>query len=664
MPKLTPPPSPKLNLLALPPYTAVFFALIALVILGAAFASLLPYSQIWWAFIVLPLTLLPLRDFLHWPDREKSTHCFRPPTPDEASIQQAVNELSQQAGMTPPQVFINEDDYALYTFGTFRRHFISVGANMAGVLAQELTDDDVDVRNTARALLAHEIAHFANGDMRRAALARSMLKITLWTALVSMWAGMNLVVILMRMGPEVTSQAFWNAAAATIGIPGISLQWVPEMMRAQNPYVFDLMVDPTRIEQFWGYAIFYIENIYLPFLVAVPVLYLFFWRKLMRVREFYADLRAASWIGDSQRVIDAMTLHKTLAAMRPPATIKRLARLSNVFAFSIPSLGGILAFHPTEEERKEVLHSPLRLFGAPWRIAFWTGVAVLLLEIILRSSLTMIYIAQPAPYLPLLTATAVFSVWLLPRIYAGENFHSLLKTSFRMAAIFILVKLSINFLDAIFLAFAAMFGQLGAVGGMLDAYLRSMLGGAGATVGPIFGGEFGWAQIIDWQIIRPIAYYLFFGIPLLTAALAAFIWLIQKTLTWYRAGRKIVAVFWGVLLALLLAQLLLAYPIANLLFFPMIYDFTWKTAFMVIAGLLLLAIAIPLFYQKDRRYARVCPKCGQSIAGDFTPGQACPHCRTPLHPWLNAPYLLIGFDERQPSIATGRKSLPQRIQRD
>ena len=37
-----PPPSKKLNSLVLPPYTAVFFALIALVILGAAFASFPP----------------------------------------------------------------------------------------------------------------------------------------------------------------------------------------------------------------------------------------------------------------------------------------------------------------------------------------------------------------------------------------------------------------------------------------------------------------------------------------------------------------------------------------------------------------------------------------------------------------------------------------------
>ncbi len=636
--------SPKLNPLVLPPYTAIFFALIALVILGAAFASFLPYSQIWWGFIVLPLTLLPLRDFLHGPDREKSSHRFRLPTPSEAPLQQIVDELSQQAGMVPPQVLINEDDSSLYAFGTFRRHFISVGANVAEVLVQELTDDDAEVRKTARALLAHELAHIANGDMQRAALARSMLKMTLLTALVSIWAAIGFVAVLAQIGPEITSPGFWDAAAATTGIPGLSLSWMPDMMRAKNPYVFDMLADPSRAGDFWGFVIFYLANIFIPFLMAVPILYLFFWRKLMRVREYYADLRAASWLGDSQYVIKAMTLHRLLTGIRPQQKSKGPLLPQRLFAFSWPAFVGILAYHPSEEDRKKALRSPLHLFGSPWRLAFWTGVAVLLLEIILRSSLTLIYVAQPAPYLPLLTATAVFGVWLLPRILAGASFRSLLKTSFQMALIFILVKLSINFVDALFLGFAAGTGRLGPLGHMVDIYLRSMLGGAGAESGPIFGGEFGWAQFIDWQILRPIAYYLLFGIPLLTGVLAALIMLMQKASTWYRVESKVITVFWSVLLVLMGVQVLLAYPLANLLFFPMIYQWRWETALWLALGLLLALAGALWFRQKHGQHAHRCPKCGEFIPGEFKLGQTCPHCHYPLHTWLIAPYL-IRFDE-------------------
>ena len=628
---------PKLNILALPPYTAIFFTLITLVILGAAFASLLPYSQLWWPLIVLPLTVLPLRDFLHWPDRESSAHRFRLPTSSELLIQQAVDDLSRKVGIHPPQVLINEDDRTLYAFGTFRRHFISVGANMAGTLTDELKDHDAQVQDTARALLAHEVAHFANGDMWRAALARSMLKSTLWTALISMWAAATFVGILIQIGPEITDSHFWTAAVATTGVPGLSLQWFPEMMQAENPKVFAMLADPSKAGQFWNYAVSYLLNIFIPFLFAVPILYVFFWRKLMRVREFYADIRSASWIGDSRRVSDAMLLNAMLSSARVGPSAKHLKLSHRAFAF-LPKTK-LLSHHPSKEERKVALQHPMLLFGQSWQIALWTGIAVLLLEIILRSSLTLIYISQPGPYLPLLTATAVFGVWLLPHIYAGESFQQLRKTALKMAVIFILVKLSINFLDALFLGLFTLFGHLDTVGAMLDTYLRSMLGGAGTAVGPIFGGEFGWSQAIEWHIIRPIAYYIGFGIPLLTLTLIAFIWLIQKTLTWYRAGQKIVSAFWGVLLLLMLIEIMWAFPLANILFFPMIYDYTWKTIALLISGLLIVMVAGMAFYTFHHRHARTCPQCQRPIPGDFSLGNRCPHCHHPLHSWLDAPYL-------------------------
>ena len=59
--------SPKLNVLALPSFTAILFGLIALVVLGAVFASMLPGSQMWWPPIVLGFTLLSLRDYLRRP---------------------------------------------------------------------------------------------------------------------------------------------------------------------------------------------------------------------------------------------------------------------------------------------------------------------------------------------------------------------------------------------------------------------------------------------------------------------------------------------------------------------------------------------------------------------------------------------------------------------
>ena len=54
------PSKPKLNILALPSYTALLFALIAFVILTATLASLLPGSSLWWPPLVLGVLLLTL----------------------------------------------------------------------------------------------------------------------------------------------------------------------------------------------------------------------------------------------------------------------------------------------------------------------------------------------------------------------------------------------------------------------------------------------------------------------------------------------------------------------------------------------------------------------------------------------------------------------------
>jgi len=173
------PSSPKLNLLSLPAFTTIFFALIALVIWGAAAASLAPLSRAPWQFFLLPLVLLPLRDFLHWPDREKRARKLRPPEGDEQVLQHVVNEFSAQAGMHPPQVWVDEASDQVHAFGTFRRGFIAIGAPLAAELAQALHGDEKRAQR-ARALLAHELAHFANRDMQRAAFARSLLRMTLF----------------------------------------------------------------------------------------------------------------------------------------------------------------------------------------------------------------------------------------------------------------------------------------------------------------------------------------------------------------------------------------------------------------------------------------------------------------------------------------------------
>lgn len=608
-------------------------------IVGAGLASLLPYSQLWWGLIAPALILLPLRDFLHGPEREAKRWGMQPAGEDEAPVQEQIDEISQQAGLHPPQLLVGQMATPIYTFGTFRRTFIALGAASANWVAGRAASADASKQRTARALLAHELAHFANRDLQLAGLARSLLKMTALYALYSLWVSITLVSLLIAIGPEITQEGFWLGLARTVPIPGLDLRWIPDMLQAQKPDIWKLIADPAN-SGVWSYSLFYLANVFIPFILAVPVLYLFFWRKLMRVREFYADAYAASMTGDTADVRDAVALTRALTALAPPPA-GRLARLRQLLGRPFVWLAGRKLFRtwPEPEERDTALAQPLSIFGRPWQIALWTGVAILLLELILRGSLTLIYITQPGPHLPLLTASIIFSLWLLPRICTGGSLPSLLRPIIALTLIFILVKLSLNFLDALLVLLAVLFGRLGALGDITDLYLRSNLGLSGFAAGRIFGADLDWTQMIEWHIVRPIAYFSIFGVALLVLFLVADAWLRQRALTWYSLGARVKRVFWLQMAALLMIEVLVLIPIANHLFFPMFYSeiSPWFYAGLF-AGVVLTAIAAVLFAYNHRRLAGRCPHCQEQVKGAFVLGKRCPHCDAVLHPWLLASY--------------------------
>jgi len=128
--------TPKLNVLALPSHTAILFALIALVVLGAALASLLPHSGLWWPPIVIGLTLLPLRAFLQRPDqvirRQGLIHY------DDETTAVIEEELASFGVEQRPTVLIADKPLGARAFGTFRRHYISFGRSLAQGIAEGL----------------------------------------------------------------------------------------------------------------------------------------------------------------------------------------------------------------------------------------------------------------------------------------------------------------------------------------------------------------------------------------------------------------------------------------------------------------------------------------------------------------------------------------------
>lgn len=642
------PAAPKLRILALPSYTAILFVLILVVVAGAALSSLLPDSQVWWPPFVLGLLLLPWRDFLHWPDREKRQHGLQPPPPEIEPLTAALDELIETANLPRPQLLIGERD-VISSFGTFRRHFIAIGHELGISLTQFIRSGSSATRRGATGVLAHELAHFINRDVQLVGFARSLIKVIGLVALFNAWVAVQIVAFMILVGPEVVQPQFWRDLGQLLPSPGIDLLPLYEGLHAQNSAAFERVGNPANALSLAFFA-FRLVLAYLPFAFGAAVLYLFFWRKLLRVREFYADARVAEKFGSQRAVHDAMQLYSTVqTVLRPqprswsgrPRTWHTWWRMGWMrFTAALTRLP-LLAFRPPDAQIEAALDNPLLALGRPWQVAAWTGAAVLLLDMILRGSLTVLRITQPGAYVPVLMATAVFTIWLLPRLCQGGAALQPVRTVVTMVAVFLAVKLSMNMADALLYLLASLAGALGQLGQIIDTVMYVWLGVSVESVPltPIMGSLVTWDELVYWQIVMPIVYYVLFALPVLVGTLLVHVWLVRRTLRWYRLAARLKAVFWLITISLLVVLALVVLPIGNRVFFAYIYQgWSWLDLLGLVVGLLWLVAAGAVFWVTDRRQAERCPQCQAMVTGMYALGRSCNGCGARLHAWLIAPY--------------------------
>lgn len=650
---LTSPAAPKLNVLALPSYTAVLFGLIALVVLGAVFASLLPESQLWWPPVVLGVTLLTLRD--HWRRpmlwmRRMSLVPGNTATVEgepgrtqglRLAAQRIQVELVSLAGSHPaPLVAVSPQRLAIHAFGTARQRYVGLGVELAERLARRLQGQKESTKTPARAVLAHELAHFLNGDIWMVGLSYSLLKMMVLVMLVNLWVSLALSAFIVEVSPEVLQPAFWDGlaqfAAETLpGLPPPDLRWVLPALRQQNPAVFDRLADPSTGLSFWEPFMLFLVSVHLPFVLSGLVLFGLYWRRLLRVRELYADARAAALVQDADAVPKALAFNEVLTtlASQPRGARPTLRRWSKRLA---PQAH--FALHPSLATRKACLAKPQKVFGS-WRsMAVSAGLAVVLLELVLRGALTAGYIYEPGAHLAFATGFVVFSLWLLPQHCLGQRRDpGLGRRVVGMVLLFTAIKLAPYVLD---LAAALLVQATDPAGWarVLDLWVYGLVGAGGDNLPRLMGVEVTWADFIRWHILTPMAYFALFMPPVLLASLWLDAALKRRALTWYRQGDCVRRVWWAVTAIILGVLLLAVVPLGNRLFFPWVYP-GWTPQALV--GMALSAAAAVVgslgFWAAHRRWAGRCG-CGELVPGPFDLGRRCPRCQARLHDWLIAAY--------------------------
>jgi heat shock protein HtpX len=214
----------------------------------------------------------------------------QPQNADEAWIVDTVRQLSERAGLQMPEVAIYEGEPNAFATGAFKNS--ALVAVSTGLL-QGMTREEVE------AVLAHEVAHIANGDMVTLTLVQGVLN--------------TFVVFLSRViGYAVDS--FLRKGDSENSGPGM------------------------------GY---YITSIVLDIVLGIAASIVVAW--FSRQREFRADAGASQLMGRKQPMINALTRLQHMQSEGLPPSLQAMGING--------SLGKMFSSHPPLEERIAALQS-------------------------------------------------------------------------------------------------------------------------------------------------------------------------------------------------------------------------------------------------------------------------------------------------------------------
>ena len=208
----------------------------------------------------------------------------QPRNADEAWLLQTVQTFSERAGIAMPEVAIYEGEANAFATGAFKNS--ALVAVSTGLL-RGMTREEVE------AVLAHEVAHVANGDMVTMTLIQGVMN--------------TFVVFISRVVGSMVDAALRRNDSESSG-PGMGY------------FITTIVMD-----------------IVLGFVAAIIVAW------FSRQREFRADAGAAQLMGRKQPMINALARLGGMHAGELPKTMA---------AFGIAGgLGSLFATHPPIEER-------------------------------------------------------------------------------------------------------------------------------------------------------------------------------------------------------------------------------------------------------------------------------------------------------------------------
>jgi Zn-dependent protease with chaperone function len=664
------PPQRLLNVFALPSQTFILAAMIAAVIYGALAAISVNSPIGGFGLLIAALIVLSLRGLLAWPDYTLRKHNLRVAGSEYKPLQERIAALAAQNGIKwPVGLLLTSSDAGPEAVGGLRRRYI--------FLSQTLADDMISMvqasnrADSVDAVLLHELSHFRHGDNLWIGYTRFLLRSGValigWAALFLLGSAVFLRLAAFQMlqySPAELAQRF-EALLPGLGVGDIILlalgpaaEW--EAMRQRVPEINMGLI-----------AFFAFGNTF-PLAAFSGGLLVFFWRRLMRLRELYADaavVQIQREIAPLKNTIYLFAIPLDASkqnARHPPhrnSLGQNIKHMFNRVAQRIPGnrraralWSRVFNTHYPGIRRLATLRDPILFYDGWLKTAVIIGAFILILELLLFGTSALFFIGNWPLHIFVLAAFVLISLNLMVRLVVGQP---VLRDILKIIGV-IMIPHSVLLILTLAALWVAVIVAPDVLAAFLDLSASFVAGFAG--VAPDMVVRDPTQMVLLATILNLLQLPTIF--LLTVGSLAVSTWALRRMLTWYGRFQSIPDWQWASYSALVLLTFVLAVgvlpPITDLILgrFADLLSL-WRLLGMGLALLVVLGGGW-WFWRQDQAYGRRCPHCGEQVPGHYYLGRECPAptCGELLNPWLLVTYN-VEPRRRRPPQATARPALYQ-----
>ena len=624
----------KVNVFALPNQTTILFGLIVVVLFGSVILGSVGSSPVpVWA-IAGALLLLTFHAFLSYPERHIKHSGLQEVDSSLTALQTVIDTLAKKIQLKRvPKLLVTSEAIGVHTFGTWRHRFIAINEKEAMTMKACL--DNPELAEAAEAKLIHELYHFKTGDYWQMSFTQELLRRTFtlmgWAILFFMGFGFLMIVA--------------GQAVLAMDVNEIAAQIEP-IFPIGSDIILYYLPSPEELAEVrknsanvnLGLAVNFVVTSFFPFVLICGVLNFFYWPKLWRMRELYAD---AGVVYEQKKILPLISNIVPIPLkhlQKHPDTTQKLAQTikkQNAFQKWKERLRHPRKLHYSDDVRLWCVLEPKQIYGSWKDTAVLLGSLTLLLDVLLVSPLTLLSVGQWPMHFTTMVVFAIVSLNLIPVLVQGHASKAyVLKVVSTVIGIrFVWLLITLGALIVLFF--------------LVPDYLENLLLLASSSVGRYAGSldniafdDVG-AFILEASVLNLAQIVIVFLV--LIFSLLIFWLMLRRIFTWYRfpnaENRLMKIAYWAIGIGTIALGTIILPLVTSILLNP---AFLRNPIFIIVFvfGLLITAVSLGWFLRKNRQYGGLCPKCNTRIMTPYRLGNRCSgeSCDELLHPWLRTEY--------------------------